>query len=121
MPGVTSHPFEEVRLARSLDQLIKDGETLLLNGGFATRCCAEALGCRNVRIVTNSLDLPFELVTGADVYVLGGKCRNNSIEPGQQLPWPERNPRAERQFSFLRYLYSVIQEVSFLNFGGNYP
>ena len=75
IPGVTSHPFEEVHLARSLDQLIKDGETLLLNGGFATRCCAEALGCRNVRIVTNSLDLPFELVTGADVYVLGGKCR----------------------------------------------
>ena len=39
-PGVTSHPFEEGRLARSLDQLIKDGETLLPNGGFATRCCA---------------------------------------------------------------------------------
>lgn len=74
-PRVTSHRFEQTRLARSLHQLIKDGETLLLSGGSTTRCCAEALGCRSVRMVTNRLDLPFDLVTSADVYVLGGKCR----------------------------------------------
>jgi DeoR family transcriptional regulator, fructose operon transcriptional repressor len=74
MPQVTSL-LEKTRLAQSLDQLIKDGETLLLSGGFTTRCCAEALGSRNVRMVTNSLDLPFDLIAGADVCVLGGKCR----------------------------------------------
>ena len=74
LPRATSS-FEKTCLARLLGRLIKDGETLLLNGSFTTRCCAEALGSRNVRLVTNSLDLPFELITGADVCVLGGKCR----------------------------------------------
>jgi DeoR/GlpR family transcriptional regulator of sugar metabolism len=74
MPRVTSS-FEKTRLVQFLDQLIRDGETLLLNGGFTTKCCAEALGSRNVRLVTNSLDLPFDLITGAEVCVLGGKCR----------------------------------------------
>jgi DeoR family fructose operon transcriptional repressor len=74
MPRLTSS-LEKTRLAQLLDRLIKDGETLLLNGGFTTKCCAEALGSRNVRLVTNSLDLPFDLITGADVCVLGGKCR----------------------------------------------
>ena len=72
---VTGTGFEGIRLARSLHQLIKDGETLLLSGGPVTRCCVEALGCRRVRMVTNSLDLPFDLVTSAELYVLGGKCR----------------------------------------------
>lgn len=71
----TGHPLQGAHLTRLLGQLIKEGETLLLNGGFVTRCCAGALGHRSVRMVTNSLDLPFDLVTAADVYVLGGKCR----------------------------------------------
>jgi len=74
LPRETSS-FEKTRLPQFLDQLIKDGETLLLNGGFTTKCCAEALGSRNVRLVTNSLDLPFDLITGAELCVLGGKCR----------------------------------------------
>jgi DeoR family fructose operon transcriptional repressor len=67
--------LEKTRLVQLLDQLIKDGETLILNGGFTTRCCVEALGARNVRMVTNSLDLPFDFITGAEICVLGGKCR----------------------------------------------
>jgi DeoR family transcriptional regulator, fructose operon transcriptional repressor len=67
--------FEKTRLAQSLGQLIEDGETLVLNGGFTTRCCVEALGGRDVRMVTNSLDIPFDFITGAEVCVLGGKCR----------------------------------------------
>ena len=78
MAPVSGHSFDETRLAQLLDQLIKDGETLLLNGGSATRLCVGALGRRNLRMVTNSLDLPFESVTAADVYVLGGKCRPNA-------------------------------------------
>jgi DeoR/GlpR family transcriptional regulator of sugar metabolism len=85
MPRLTSS-LEKTRLAQVLDRLIKDGETLLLNGGFTTKCCAEALGSRNVRLVTNSLDLPFDLITGADVCVLGGKCRPDArVTVGQ---WP---------------------------------
>jgi DeoR family transcriptional regulator, fructose operon transcriptional repressor len=71
---MTSHLCEERRLARSLDQVIQDGETLLLNGGSATRCCAEELGSRNLRMVTNNLDIPFESLTRAQFYLLGGKC-----------------------------------------------
>lgn len=75
MQRMTSHLCEEKRLARSLDQVIQDEETLLLNGGSATRCCAEELGNRNLRMVTNNLDIPFEFLTGAQFYVLGGKCQ----------------------------------------------
>ena len=67
--------FQGKCLGRWLDRLIKDGETLILNGGFTTRRCVEALGGRNVTMVTNSLDLPFDFITAADVCVLGGKCR----------------------------------------------
>jgi DeoR family transcriptional regulator, fructose operon transcriptional repressor len=74
-PRASRHLFEESGLARLLDRLIKDGETLFLHGGAPIRCCAAALGRRDVRMVTNSLDLPFDLISGADLYVLGGKCR----------------------------------------------
>jgi DeoR family transcriptional regulator, fructose operon transcriptional repressor len=69
-----SHLLEETRLARLLHQVIKDGETVLLNGGSATRCCAEELGSRDLKIVTNNLDISFDCVTVAHLYVLGGKC-----------------------------------------------
>ena len=68
-----SHLFEEKRLARLLNQVIKDGETLLLNGGSAMRCCAEELSSRDLKIVTNNLDISFDCVTVAQVYLLGGK------------------------------------------------
>ena len=71
---MTGRSFEEKRLARLLNQVIKDGETLLLNGGSATRCCAEELGSRDLKIVTNNLDISFDWVTVAHLYVLGGKC-----------------------------------------------
>ena len=71
---MTSRLFDEKRLARLLDQVIKDGETLLLNGGSTTKCCAEELGSRDLKIVTNNLDICFDWVTVAHLYVLGGKC-----------------------------------------------
>jgi DeoR/GlpR family transcriptional regulator of sugar metabolism len=43
---MTSRLFDEKRLARLLDRVIKDGETLLLNGGSTTKCCAEELGSK---------------------------------------------------------------------------
>jgi DeoR/GlpR family transcriptional regulator of sugar metabolism len=70
-PQQIEHLAQERRLARFLNHLIQDGETLLLNGGSATKCCAEVLGNRNLRIVTNNLDIAFHCVTLAQVYVLG--------------------------------------------------
>lgn len=78
MQRTTGHLCEERRLARSLDQVIQDGETLLLNGGSATRCCAEELGKRTLRMVTNNLDIPLEFLTAAQLFVLGGKCQPDS-------------------------------------------
>jgi DeoR/GlpR family transcriptional regulator of sugar metabolism len=71
---VTSRLGKEKSLARLLHQVIKDGETLLLNGGSATKYWAEELGSRDLNIVTNHLDLPFESATIARVYILGGRC-----------------------------------------------
>jgi DeoR family transcriptional regulator, fructose operon transcriptional repressor len=66
--------FESARLLQLLGELVRDGETLLVSGRSTTKCCAKALGSRNLRLVTNCLDFPFDLITGADVCVLGGKC-----------------------------------------------
>jgi DeoR/GlpR family transcriptional regulator of sugar metabolism len=71
---MTSRLFEEKRLARLLHQVIRDGETLLLSGGPSMRCCAEELGGRDLNIVTNNFDIPFDSVTVARVYILGGRC-----------------------------------------------
>jgi DeoR/GlpR family transcriptional regulator of sugar metabolism len=74
LPEMTTRLLTEKRLARLLHQVIKDGETLLLNGGPATRCWAQELGSRDLNIVTNHLDLPFDSVAVARVYILGGRC-----------------------------------------------
>jgi DeoR/GlpR family transcriptional regulator of sugar metabolism len=71
---LTSRSDREKCLARLLHQVIKDGETLLLNGGSVTKCWAEELGSRDLNIVTNHLDLPFDSATVARVYILGGRC-----------------------------------------------
>jgi DeoR family transcriptional regulator of aga operon len=86
MRQMTNGLCEEKRLARLLDQVIQEGETLFLNGGSATRCCAEELGSRNLRMVTNNLDIPFQFLTGAQFYVLGGKCQPDArvtVGPGK--------------------------------------
>jgi DeoR/GlpR family transcriptional regulator of sugar metabolism len=82
---VTSCLLEEKRLARLLHQVIKDGETLLLNGGSATRCCAEELGSRDLNIVTNNLDIPFDSLTVAQD-ILGGRClRDERVTVGPMI------------------------------------
>jgi DeoR family fructose operon transcriptional repressor len=70
-----NHLYKERRLAQSLGRMIRDGETLFLNGGSTTRCCAEELGSRNLRMVTNNLAISFEFLTGVQFYLLGGKCQ----------------------------------------------
>jgi DeoR/GlpR family transcriptional regulator of sugar metabolism len=83
---MSSRFFEEKRLARLLHQVIKDGETLLLSGGSGMRCCAEELGSRNLNIVTNNFEIPFDSVTVARVYILGGRClRDERVTVGPMI------------------------------------
>jgi DeoR/GlpR family transcriptional regulator of sugar metabolism len=66
---------EKRRIARAAADLIRDGETLIINGGSTTRYFAEELGHRrNLTVVTNNLSIPPALPEHAirRTYVLGG-------------------------------------------------
>ena len=63
------------RIGRAAAGLIREGETLILNGGSTTCCFAAELGkLRDLTIVTNNLMLPQMVASNAarSVYVLGG-------------------------------------------------
>ena len=69
------------RIARAACQLIRDGETLVLNGGSTTRLFAAELSeRRNLTIVTNNLTVPTTLAGECvrDVYVLGGQYNGDA-------------------------------------------
>jgi DeoR/GlpR family transcriptional regulator of sugar metabolism len=66
---------EKRRIARAAAELIRDGETLVINGGSTTHYFAQELGHRkNLTVVTNSLNIPPALPEHAvrRIYVLGG-------------------------------------------------
>jgi DeoR/GlpR family transcriptional regulator of sugar metabolism len=66
---------EKRRIARAAADLIRDGETLIINGGSTTHYFAEELGHRrNLTVVTNNLSIPPALPKQAirKIYVLGG-------------------------------------------------
>ena len=66
---------EKRRIARAAADLIRDGETLIINGGSTTHYFAEELGHRmNLTVVTNNLSIPPALPKHAirKIYVLGG-------------------------------------------------
>jgi DeoR/GlpR family transcriptional regulator of sugar metabolism len=78
---LTSHRPAKQRIARSAAALIRDGETLMVNGGSTTLAFAGELGSRrDVTIVTNNLLVPTAVPLGAvrDLYVLGGQYRFES-------------------------------------------
>jgi DeoR family transcriptional regulator, fructose operon transcriptional repressor len=69
------------RIARAACQLIRDGETLMLNGGSTTRLFAAELSARrNLTIVTNNLTVPATLPAecARDVYILGGQYKGDA-------------------------------------------
>jgi DeoR/GlpR family transcriptional regulator of sugar metabolism len=76
-----SRVAEKTRIAQCASELIKDGESLILNGGSTTRLFAFELGSkRNLTVVTNALGIPAALPRQAvrDVVVLGGEYRAES-------------------------------------------
>jgi DeoR/GlpR family transcriptional regulator of sugar metabolism len=66
---------EKRRIARAAADLIRDGETLVINGGSTTHYFAQELGHRkDLTVVTNNLSIPPVLPEHAirRIYVLGG-------------------------------------------------
>jgi DeoR/GlpR family transcriptional regulator of sugar metabolism len=63
------------RIARAAHGLIKDGETLIVNGGSTTKAFAEKLDRCDLTVVTNSLSLLAALPTDCcrGVYLIGGR------------------------------------------------
>ena len=70
-----THVQAKRRIGRAASTLIRDGETLIVNGGSTTAYFAAELGARrNLMLVTNNLRIPPVLPeqTIRAVYVLGG-------------------------------------------------
>src|ERR1700716_2739122 len=56
---IVTHKPAKQRIARAAADLIRDGETLMINGGSTTLAFARELaGCRDLTIVTNNLQVP---------------------------------------------------------------
>ncbi len=72
---------EKTRIAKCAAALIKNGESLILNGGSTTRLFASELaGKRDLTVVTNALGVPPVLPHDAvrDIVFLGGEYRPES-------------------------------------------
>jgi DeoR/GlpR family transcriptional regulator of sugar metabolism len=72
---MAEHTLVKRGIGRAAAGLIREGETLILNGGSTTCCFAAELGkLRDLTIVTNNLMLPQVVARHAarSVYVLGG-------------------------------------------------
>jgi DeoR family transcriptional regulator, fructose operon transcriptional repressor len=79
--GNGSRIAEKTRIAQCASRLIKDGESLILNGGSTTRFFAfELTEKKDLTIITNSLGIPAAIPRHAvrDIVVLGGEYRAES-------------------------------------------
>ncbi|MCX7847359.1 MAG: DeoR/GlpR family DNA-binding transcription regulator [bacterium] len=65
---------EKDRIGRAAAQLVRDGETIILDGGTTTSSMAPYLAPKRVTVITNSLTVADYLAEHgqADVFVLGG-------------------------------------------------
>jgi DeoR family transcriptional regulator, fructose operon transcriptional repressor len=72
---------EKTRIAQCASELIREGESLILNGGSTTRLLAfELAEKRDLTVITNALGIPAALPRRAvrDIIVLGGEYRTES-------------------------------------------
>ena len=65
---------EKDRIGRAAAQLVRDGETIVLDGGTTTSSMAPYLAARRINVITNSLSVADYLAdhSHSDVIVLGG-------------------------------------------------
>ena len=78
------HHVEKVRIARAAVNLIRDGETILLDSGSTTHELAKQLALKpltSVNVVTNALNVAMSLAHARHVHLvmLGGVLRANSF------------------------------------------
>lgn len=78
---IGSRIAEKTRIAQCASELIKDGESLILNGGSTTRLFAFELSeKKDLTVVTNALGIPAAIPRQAarDIVLLGGEYRAES-------------------------------------------
>jgi DeoR/GlpR family transcriptional regulator of sugar metabolism len=78
---IATHKPAKQRIGLMAATLVRDGETLMINGGSTTLAFAQELGAhRDVTIVTNNLRVPAAVPRSAvrDLYLLGGQYRFES-------------------------------------------
>ncbi len=72
-----THPSAKQRIGRLAATLLRDGETVAINGGSTTTyLAAELAELRRLTVVTNNLRVPAALPEPSvrNIYVLGGNC-----------------------------------------------
>lgn len=71
---------EKIHIGKTAAALIKDGSTIVLDGGTTTLQIAKSLKGKKVTVVTNALDIAQELenIEGIDVILTGGNIRWNT-------------------------------------------
>lgn len=77
-----SERAEKEAIGKSAASLIKDGDTLMIDGGSTTQCVVKHLARkRDLTIVTNSIPLLSDLLTieDADVYLIGGLIYRDNV------------------------------------------
>jgi DeoR family transcriptional regulator, fructose operon transcriptional repressor len=71
-------PTAEKNIAQAASRLIRDHETLLVNGGSATTIFAAELASENITLVTNNLAVPAVVPACCEVHVLGGRYHRDA-------------------------------------------
>jgi DeoR/GlpR family transcriptional regulator of sugar metabolism len=78
---IAAHKPAKERIGHTAAGLVRNGETLMINGGSTTLAFVRELGGhRDITIVTNNLLVPAAVPPGAvrDLYILGGQYRFES-------------------------------------------
>ncbi len=75
------HRKEKLRIAQAAAQLVKEGQSVVLDSGTTTTCIAHALrDFRNLTVITNAVNIAAELAgTAIEVVLTGGILRENSF------------------------------------------
>ncbi|WP_432499479.1 DeoR/GlpR family DNA-binding transcription regulator [Kineococcus gynurae] len=93
---MADHPDAKARIAARAAGYVRDGQTVVLNGGTTTLAVVNHLtDRRDLTIVTNNLMIPPALPEGVarGVYVVGGSTRMRSLATVGRLRFPDAQGR----------------------------
>lgn len=92
---------EKERIARAAAQLVRDGETIILDGGTTTSSMAPYLAPKRITVITNSLNIADYLAdhSQAEIFVLGGALyRPSKVMLGAPAQYALRQVIADKAF-----------------------